>query len=65
MIWKHNRELPNFLLQTGPVKTPSLLQNTINIIYFAKLLRYLTAPADYLDARATKFQILKTSYQLG
>ena len=24
----------------------------------AKLLRYLTAPADYLDARATKFQIL-------
>ena len=30
-----------------------------------KLLRYLTAPADYLDARATKLQILKISYQLG
>ena len=24
-----------------------------------KLLRYLTAPADYLDARATLFQIFK------
>ena len=30
-----------------------------------KLLRYLTAPADFLDARATKFQILKITYQLG
>ena len=28
-----------------------------------KLLRYLTAISDYLDARATKFQILKISYQ--
>ena len=30
---------------------------------FRKLLHYLTAPADYLDARATKFQIFKISYQ--
>ena len=27
--------------------------------------RYLTAPADYLDVRVTKFQILKISNQLG
>ena len=30
-----------------------------------KLLRYLTALAHFLDARATKFQILKISYQSG
>ena len=30
-----------------------------------KLLRCLTTTSDYLDARATKFQILKISYQLG
>ena len=30
-----------------------------------KLLRYLTAISDHLDARATKTQILKISYRLG
>ena len=39
--------------------------NFIALNKMVKLLRYLTAPADYLDARATKCQILKISYQLG
>ena len=41
------------------------LTTAIFKVTFPKLIRYLTAPADYLDARATKFHILEISYQLG
>ena len=39
--------------------------NFISNNFTYKLLRYFTAPADYLDARATKFQILKISYLIS
>ena len=50
----------------SPFRRQAIIQTIAGLLSIApKLLRYLTTPADYLDARATKFQILKISYQLG